>query len=87
MERVNAYLLGNEIFSLMLLVVSIYRLDYWDNAVDVKHMVIVTQTPFTEIPVVPYPLVSYLVYFIFFSGICRCKTDSSSSTSHIVPVR
>ena len=45
MERAKAYLLGNEIFALML-VVSIYPPCSWDNVVDEKHKAIVTQTYF-----------------------------------------
>ena len=82
MERVNAYLLGNGLFG-FLLVGRIY-ISSW--LVGQRHrrwaLGDCYQDPPSEIPAITYPLVFYLLYFIFFSGICRCETNTSASLPH-----
>ena len=65
------------------MVVYIYPLDSWDNVVDVKHRVIVTQTFGDTSSTMP---VCFLFgSFHFFFGICRCETDTSASLPHEKP--
>ena len=62
---------------LVKLVSYIYLLDLWDNVVDVKHRAIITQTHF-------YRYRQYhvrLSFLIFFSGLCRCETDTCLSST------
>ena len=71
-----------EYYHLCCLVVSIYPPDLWNNVVNVKHELIVTQTHFRRYRRHHALLFLIGLFHIIFSGMYRCETDTGVSLPH-----